>query len=59
MTDTIDCRHCGDAIVLEPYFRDGRLPNPPVWCHVNGGRACALRDWPADKPWPLAAPKES
>lgn len=52
------CRHCREAIVFEPYGVGTIGEEPSVWCHVGGGRACTLSDWPAGKRWPIAEPKE-
>ncbi|MER7953876.1 hypothetical protein [Streptomyces sp. NPDC096030] len=56
--DTSTCRHCGEAIVFEPRFRDGRGPNPPVWSHTRSGtRTCSNEPegWTGDR-WPMAEP---
>ncbi|MFG2748055.1 hypothetical protein [Streptomyces xanthophaeus] len=54
------CLHCGEEIIWEPWFRDGRGPNPPVWSHTRSGvRSCSTPpiDWPGDS-WPFAEPQQ-
>ncbi|MGW3321098.1 hypothetical protein [Streptomyces virginiae] len=53
------CHHCGEEIIWEPWFRDGRGPNPPVWSHTRSGtRSCSTEpaDWTGDR-WPFAEPQ--
>jgi hypothetical protein len=52
------CRYCGHEIIHEPWFRDGREPNEPVWSHIRSGtKSCSTRPvgWAADN-WPFASP---
>lgn len=52
------CRYCGHEVIYEPWFRDGRGPNPPVWSHTHSGtKTCSTRPvgWAADQ-WPFAEP---
>ncbi|MFD3535214.1 hypothetical protein [Streptomyces sp. NPDC058661] len=52
------CQNCAKEIIWEPWFRDGKQPNPPVWSHTHSGtQSCSSRpdDWPHDR-WPFAAP---
>jgi hypothetical protein len=52
------CRYCGHEIIYEPWFRDGREPNEPVWSHIRSGtKSCSTRPvgWAADN-WPFASP---
>lgn len=52
------CRYCGHEVIYEPWYRDGRGPNPPVWSHTRSGtKSCSTRPvgWDADG-WPFAAP---
>lgn len=57
MSERSTCAHCGEPIVLGPWFLDGRLPNPSIWTHVGSGRTCAskAKDWKRPD-WPSAAP---
>lgn len=52
------CRHCGEEIIYEPWFRDSRGPNPPIWAHTKGPRTCGTRPkgWRRDS-WPFAEPE--
>jgi hypothetical protein len=52
------CRHCGEEIIFESWFRDGRGPNPPIWAHSEGPRTCGTRPkgWRRDS-WPFADPE--
>lgn len=51
------CLNCNKPIVFEPYYLDGRLPNPAVWFHEGAGFTCGSA--PArGKPWPLVSPPE-
>ncbi|MFD6363794.1 hypothetical protein ACFWFX_28720 [Streptomyces roseolus] len=55
---TATCRYCGHEIVYQPWFLDGRNPNPPVWSHVKSGvKSCSTCPvgWEAGR-WPFATP---
>lgn len=54
------CEHCGKPIVFEPFFLDGKRPNPPIWFHPGGGKTCSTipPGW-TDPGWPRATPKET
>jgi len=65
MSEQSTCAHCGEPIILGPWFLDGRLPNPSIWTHVGSGRACASKapgwkpsDWPSAKPSMVKAEPE-
>lgn len=54
------CHHCGEEIVWEPWFRDGRGPNPPVWSHTRSRvQSCSTQPdgWTRDS-WPFAEPEQ-
>lgn len=58
--DKGSCRHCGLELIWEPWFRDGRGPNPPIWSHTHSGTVtCSTKPkgW-RGKGWPNAQPTE-
>ncbi|MFG3488514.1 hypothetical protein [Streptomyces sp. NPDC047972] len=59
--DKATCRHCDLEIIWEPWFWDGRGPNPPVWSHTASGvQSCSIRPKGGSKRrWPMAEPTDS
>lgn len=56
---TAVCRHCTQHIIWQPWFLDGKQPNPPVWSHIHSGvKSCSSRSAGAPKSdlWPFAEP---
>lgn len=35
-----NCKNCDEPIIFEPYYCDGKLPNPPRWYHLPGYFLC-------------------